>query len=149
MSDNLDRRLALDTALTTRQAASSHRVPTWFSVTAALLTSAGLALLGASDLVGHGSGRAILGASGLTLLLIQIALFAGLSFHWRRNGVIPDPAQGATVRQRWKWLWLTLAAVAGYATIWAVTGRTGWALVYAGVALGATAGYGRLARRNR
>ncbi|NUP45946.1 MAG: hypothetical protein HOW97_01320 [Catenulispora sp.] len=149
MDRDLSPELALDTALTTRRAASAHRVPPKFAAVTAVIAPAGFILLGASDLVDGGSGRAILGGSGVALLVLQIALFVGLAIGWRRDGVVPDPTQGATVRQRWNRLWLTLVGVVGYAAVWVVTGRTGWALIYAGVALGVAAGGDQLARRRR
>jgi hypothetical protein len=124
-------------------------VPTKFAAATAVVGPAGFILLGASDLVGDGSGRAILGGGGVAMLVIQITLFVALAVSWRRNGVVPDPAEGATMRQRWNRLLLTLVGVAGYATVWAVTGRTGWALIYAGVALAVAAGGDQLARRRR
>lgn len=149
MEEDSSLRLALDTAIATRQSAGAHRIPAAFTVATATLAPTGFVLLGASDLVGSASSRATLGAGGIILLVIQVALFSGLALRWRRNGVIPDPTQGATVRQRWNRFWLTLIALACYAAIWAVTGRTGWALIYAGVALGAAAVYGQRSRRNR
>ena len=141
--------LAIDTALKTSRAASVHSVPAKFAATTAVISPTGFILLGASDLVGEGTGRAVLGGSGVAMFVLQIALFAALAISWRRNGVVPDPAEGATSRQRWNRLWLTLIGVAGYAAVWVVTGRTGWALICAGVALAATACGDQLARHRR
>lgn len=149
MDSDIPPERALDTALATRRAASAHRVPTKFVAATAVLSPAGFILLGASDLVGDGNARVVLGGCGVASLALQIALFVALAVSWQRNGVVPDPAEGATSRQRWNRLWLTLVGVAGYATVWVVTGRTGWALIYAGVALAATAGGDRLTRRRR
>lgn len=149
MDSDLSPELALDTALATRRAASAHRMPPKFAAATAVIAPAGFILLGASDLADGGSGRALLGGSGAAMLVIQIALFVGLAIRWRRDGVVPDPTQGATVRQRWNRLWLTLVGMAGYAAVWIVSGRTGWALIYGGVALGAAAGGEQLARRRR
>jgi len=80
---------ALDTAVTTREAAAGQ-MPAWFPAVAAISFMVAMELIGWSRLVGagHGTGR-VVGLCGAAMVVFHLALTPALVMRWRRGGVVP------------------------------------------------------------
>lgn len=135
MGTEMSPEAALHAADAVRRAAADAP-PRWFPAVVAVVATGGLALVGASTLIG-GAASAALGVSGVVLLAVLLGLHLLRVAQWRRRGVIPRADQALTPRRRWIALAITLIGTALGAVLWGVTGRPGWPLIAWGVVAGA------------
>lgn len=134
--------MALDAAVTTREAASTDQMPAWFPAVAAVSFMVAMELIGWSRLIGasHGTGR-VIGLCGAAMVVFHLALTPALVMRWRRGGVVPRAGGGAPDRRRRNSVWMTFAGAAIGAALWVATGNAGWAAVAVGVLFGAEIWY--------
>lgn len=133
---------ALDTAVTTREAAAAGQMPAWFPAVAAISFMVAMELIGWSRLIraGHGAGR-VIGLCGAAMVVFHLTLTPALVMRWRRGGVVPRAGGCAPDRRRRNSVWMTFAGLVIGAALWVATGNAGWAAVAVGVLFGAEIWY--------